>query len=94
MGETGKPKPRVYVEVTAVWGNGDAESTIRISRRRWRRIQEGQGFETGAWGWYEGERFRVVWSFSGGLVSIHGPGGGDHIVEESVDRLFHGEVDY
>ena len=33
-----KATPRVYVQLTAVWGNDDADSTIRISRRRWKMI--------------------------------------------------------
>ena len=65
-------KPRVYVELTAVWGNDDAESTIKISHRRWESIRAGAEYQTSAWSWYEGKRDSVVWSFANGEVSIDG----------------------
>ena len=34
-----KATPRIYIELTALWGNDDVDSTIRISRRRWKNIQ-------------------------------------------------------
>lgn len=68
-------KPRVYVELTAVWGNDDAESTIKISRRRWAAICAGAEYETSAWSWYEGMRSAVVWIFANGRVTIEGEDG-------------------
>ena len=29
---------RKYVQLTVVWGNGDVDSTIKVSRRRWEAI--------------------------------------------------------
>lgn len=42
-------KPTSHVELTAVWGNDDADSTIKVSQRRWKQIQEGAEFEASAW---------------------------------------------
>ena len=51
-----KATPRIYIELTAVWGNDDVDSTIRISRRRWKNIQEGAEYDTSATSYYEGLR--------------------------------------
>ena len=75
-------KPKIHVELTALWGNDDAESTIKISPLRWKRIQEGAEFETSAWGWYEGKRFSVRWYFSNGEFSIY-----DHIADCPIEEL-------
>lgn len=75
-------KPKVYVELTALWGNDDAESTIKVSPRRWKQIQEGADFKTSSWGWYEGKRFAVRWHFSDGKFSIY-----DHIADCPVEGL-------
>jgi hypothetical protein len=75
-------KPRAHIELTAVWGNDDAESTIKVSPLRWKQIQEGAEFETSSWGWYEGKRFSVSWHFSGGLFSIY-----EHITDCPVEEL-------
>jgi hypothetical protein len=73
--KTESPKPRTYVEITAYWGNDDAESTIKVSRRCWQRIQQGADYERSAWSWYEGRRYPVGWRFSGRTVSVFGTGG-------------------
>lgn len=78
---------RVYVELTAYWGNDDAESTIKVSRRRWQSIQDGSSYETSAWGWYEGGRFSVAWRFSGALVTIDGEDGMQCAVDLPVSDL-------
>ncbi len=70
-------RTRACVEVKALWGNDDADSTIKVSRRRWKQIQEGAKYETSAWSWYEGRRYRVVWRFSDSRVSVFVTGGGD-----------------
>lgn len=80
-------KRRPSVELTACWGNDDAESTIRVSRRRWKEIQEGAGYATSAWGWYEGRRFPVAWNFVGGEVSIDGDGGMQCVVDLPISEL-------
>ena len=80
-------KPRVYVELTAVWGNDDADSIIKVSRRRWNEIQAGAEYEISAWSWYEGERSSVAWSFSGGAVSIDGDDGMQCVADLPVSEL-------
>ena len=85
-------RPRVHVELTAVWGNDDAESTIKISRRRWQEIRKGAEHFESAWSWYEGRRYPVTWSFSRGMVSIDGDDGMQCVVDDPVDELVVNEV--
>ncbi len=80
-------KPRIYVILTAVWGNDDADSTIKVSRRRWKEIQEGAEYETSAWSWYEGTRYRVTWIFSDGKVSVDGIDDRECVIGLPVDEL-------
>ncbi len=80
-------KPRVYVQLTAVWGNDDAESAIKVSRRRWQSIKDGAEYCTRASSWYEGESSSVVWSFANGEVSIHGDDGMECIQDQPVGEL-------
>jgi hypothetical protein len=63
------PPPKVNIR--ALWGNDDAESTIKISQRQWKKIQEGMGFKKGGWGYNEGKRFSVVWYFINRKVTIY-----------------------
>ncbi len=79
-------KPRPLVELVAVWGNGDADSTIKISRRQWKRIQGGESFEKSTWGFYEGTRFYVRWRFRSGRFSVFG-NDGEHILDEPIEDL-------
>jgi hypothetical protein len=79
---------RVHVELTARWGNDDAESSIKMSRSRWMAIQDGAEFVTVAWGWYEGRRFPVVWRFARGEVSIDGEDGMQCVVDGVLCDLF------
>jgi hypothetical protein len=58
------------VTIRALWGNDDAESTIRIPIRVWEMIQEGEEIRKRAWAFYEGRRFSVGWRFKGGEVFI------------------------
>ena len=86
--EPRKSSRRPTVTLTATWGNDDAESSIRISRRRWKAIQAGgEDFESG-FGWYEGERFEVSWSFGKGLVSINSYDAGTCVSDRAVERLY------
>ena len=80
-------KPRIYVELTAVWGNDDADSTIKVSRRRWKHIQSGAEYETSTWSWYEGKRQSVSWRFAGGEVSVYGEDGMECVVGMPVAEL-------
>jgi hypothetical protein len=78
---------RVYVELTAVWGNDDAASTIKVSRRRWQAICAGGEYVTSAWSWYEGRRCSVTWEFANGKVSVYGGGGGQCVNENPLCEL-------
>lgn len=78
---------RVYVRLTAFWGNDDEESTIKVSRRRWKEIQEGANYSTSAWSWFEGVRSTVFWDFADGNVSIDGFDGMQCIAELPVSEL-------
>ena len=39
---------RIHIQLTTVWGNEDAEPSLRISRRRWSAIQNGGAYEVSA----------------------------------------------
>lgn len=80
-------KPKIYIELTAVWGNDDADSTIKVSRRRWQQIQDGAEYETSAWSWYEGRRYSVGWHFIDGEVSVCGEDGMQCVVGLPVSEL-------
>jgi hypothetical protein len=80
-------KPKVYVELTAIWGNDDADSTIKVSRSRWHKIQSGAEYETSAWSWYEGKRHSASWHFNEGEVSVCGEDGAECVVGLPVDEL-------
>ncbi len=81
------PKGQPQVELLAYWGNDDAESTIKLSRRRWRDIQDGARYVTNAWGWYEGKRFSVVWHFADAEFTIDGDDGMQCIVDCPISEL-------
>lgn len=75
------------VSITAVWGNGDAESTIKLSAQIWQEILKGaEHYETGA-SWYEGEPGLVSWTFRNGLVSIDGEDGMQCLIDASITGL-------
>ena len=80
-------KPRVHVQLTAYWCDGDAESVIKVSRRRWQSLKDGAEYCTSASSWYEGERSSVVWSFANGEVSIDGDDGMQCVLEQPVSEL-------
>ena len=81
-------KSRVYVELTAVWGNDNAESTIKVSRRRWKSICAGAAYQTSALSWYEGQSDTVTWSFINGEVSIDGSDFAQYVRDRPVLELF------
>lgn len=78
---------RIHVQLTTLWGNDDAESSIRISRRRWSAIQNGGAYEVSASSMYEGNRYPVVWRFARGQVSIDGEDGMECVVDLPVTVL-------
>ena len=48
------------IQLTAVWGNEDAQSSVLVSRRRWTAIQRGAEHTVDASSFYEGKRFKVI----------------------------------
>ena len=82
-----KATPRTCIQLTAVWGNDDAESSITISQRRWKNIQEGAEYDTVGPFHYEGESGSVGWRFSGGLLSIFGDEGRECLLDHPVNDL-------
>jgi hypothetical protein len=80
-------KPRVYVVLTATWGNDDAYSSIRISRRRWSALQAGAEYVQSSSSWYEGGRESVVWVFEKGKVTVDGEDGMVCVEDLPVSKL-------
>lgn len=80
-------KHQANIEITAYWGNDDAVSSIGMSPRQWKEIQDGGEYVTSGWGWYEGSRFSVTWAFARGVVSIDGEDGIQCVVELPVAEL-------
>ena len=79
------PPPKV--ELRALWGNDDAESTIKISSRQWKKIQAGEEFEKSAWAYYEGKRFSIYWRFKNRKVTISG-GDMECIIDDPLENLY------
>ena len=78
---------RTRIQLTAVWGNDDAQSSVLVSRRRWIAIQRGAEFTVDASSSYEGKRYKVVWRFANGQVSIDGEDGMECVVGLPVGEL-------
>jgi hypothetical protein len=93
MDDVKQPKRRKYVQVSAYWGNDDVESTIRMSRRTWRMINEGEDFYKSTWSYYEGKRYSVSWSFSDKKVSISGMDGMECWSDSPLDSLIIHEIE-
>ncbi len=55
------------------------ESRILLRASLWRAIENGRSHERRAWSWYEGRRYRVLWRFENGFVSIDGEDGAQHV---------------
>ena len=79
--------PSINITLTALWGNGDAESSIRVSRRIWEKINAGMKFSADSTGWYEGTHQSVYWRFVDGKVYIDGEDGMQCIVGDTIDSL-------
>ena len=74
------------VVLKAYWGNDDAESSIKISAKKWEQIKAGAQFQKTAKSYYEGQKYNVTWSFANRVVSIDGEDGGQYIVELPVQE--------
>jgi hypothetical protein len=66
-----KKPPAPKISIRALWANNAATSTIKISPRQWKKIQEGKEFKKGGWGYYERQRFSVSWYFNNRNVTIY-----------------------
>ena len=85
--ESSTRKKRIYVYLTAFWGNDDVESTIKMSRRQWRKIVNGDSYQTTSCSYYEGEKFYVEWSFCDNEISIWDHNGASRLEGASFDEL-------
>lgn len=65
------PGKKSKISVRAMWGNGDAESSIQISPFKWGFICRGGSYGHRGVGFYEGERFPVNWVFDGKELNIY-----------------------
>jgi hypothetical protein len=75
------------IELTAYWGDGCAISTIKVSPKLLEQIKQGGKYYKSTWGYYDGQRFRVSWTFENGLYSIDGEDAMQCVVEEAIDEL-------
>jgi hypothetical protein len=78
---------RTRIQLTVVWGNDDAESSILVSRRRWTAIQSGAESIIEAFSSHEGKHYKVVWRFANGQVFIDGEDGMECVVGLPVGEL-------
>ncbi len=78
---------RTRIRLTAVWGNDDAQSSILVSPRRWTAIQSGAEHTVDASSSYEGKRYKVVWRFANGQVSVDGEDGLECVVGFPLGEL-------
>jgi hypothetical protein len=78
---------RTRIQLTAVWGNDDAQSSVLVSRRRWTAIQNGAEYTVNSSSSYEGKRYKVVWRFADRQVSIDGEDGMECVVGLPLSEL-------
>ena len=76
-----------FVELTACWGNYDADSTIKVTTKKLEEIKAGAQFQKTAKSYYEGQGYDVTWSFANGVVSIDGEDGMQCVVDLPVEEL-------
>lgn len=88
------------VALRAYWGNGDANSEIRMPLSSWKKILDGMGCEKGGYSWYEGRRHHVVWRFNmpyrqgpRGTFSIDGEDGRQCIVDANLSDIYVRELE-
>lgn len=55
----------------AFWGNDDASSSIIIPLSKWNKIRTGGFYKKLGWGWYEGEKYKVLWEFNEKIFTIY-----------------------
>lgn len=81
-----------FVELTAFWGNDDADSTIKISAKKWEQIKAGAQFQKTVKSYYEGQKYDVTWSFLNRAVSIDGEDGRQCVVNLPIEELTFEEI--
>ena len=74
------------IELLALWGNGDAEGRVHLSRREWNHVCRGGELSRSGHGCYEGEWFTVDCHFAKGRADLTGDHGADYW-SGSVRRL-------
>jgi hypothetical protein len=65
------------IELTALWGHGDAESCLSVSWRTWVRICRGETCSGEVKGCYAGKTFWTYWSFEDRKVCVANDEGGN-----------------
>lgn len=84
-----KMNPKIrHIQLRAVWGNDDAESSIKISLSKWHNIQNGAEYHKSTWSYYEGKRYHCEWSFANGLVTVEGDESEERLKDAPLDKLF------
>ena len=78
------------IELTAIWGNGDAESTITVSKKIWNDIQNGGKYNKKANSWYEGDKYSVTWAFQNKMVTIED--NAQYVLDACLEDLFLNEL--
>ena len=88
-----KSKPVPMVTLTAFWGNGDAQSSFRMPASKWKKVQDGLPYTRNTYGWYEGKRQCVTWSFNYredkiGRYCVDGEDGRQCVVDGDISYIF------
>lgn len=98
--ETKKKRTVKRVALRAFWGNGDADSEIRMPLSTWKKILDGMECEKGGYAWYEGRRFHVTWRFNkphgqknSGTVTIDADDGGQCVRDATLSTIYVHELE-
>lgn len=83
-----KLSKRIYLEITVLWGNEDAIARIKVSRRRWSKILNGETYQTNSYSYYEGTRSIVQWCFENKELTIIGDAYQEYIIGLNVNELY------
>ncbi len=81
------------VTLRVYWGNDDAESSFRMPASKWKKVQNGLPYTRNTYGWYEGVRQNVTWSFNYrkdkiGLYCVDGEDGQQCVVDGDISYIF------
>lgn len=78
---------RIFVTISASWGNDDADSSIKVSRRQWSKILDGEEYSTSSYSYYEGERYAIGWEFNDKKLTVWGDDGACHCEDFPIEEL-------